>query len=132
MTVPGFVVVESTASFLPTVARLDQALTEHAIEPMARIDHGGLAERVGLSFGPMLLLLFGDPRAGTPLMQMAPGIGIDLPLKLLVWEEEGKVRIGYNDPAWLARRHGLESALPVLAAMHRLLHALAAAAAGGA
>ena len=132
MTVPGFVVVESTAPFLPTVERLDLALTKHAIEPMARIDHGGLAEGVGLPLGPMLLLLFGDPRAGTPLMQMAPGIGIDLPLKLLVWEEEGKVRIGYNDPAWLARRHGLESALPVLAAMHRLLHALAAAAAGGA
>ena len=132
MTVPGFVVVESTASFLPTVARLDLALTAHAIEPMARIDHGGLAERAGLSLGPMLLLLFGDPRAGTPLMQMAPGIGIDLPLKLLVWEEEGKVWIGYNDPAWIARRHGLVPGLPALAAMHRLLHALAAAAAGSA
>jgi uncharacterized protein (DUF302 family) len=132
MTVPGFVVVESTASFLPTVARLELALTEHAIEPMARIDHGGLAERVGLPLGPMLLLLFGDPCAGTPLMQMAPGVGIDLPLKLLVWEEDGKVRIAYNDPAWIARRHELDSALPVLAAMRRLLHALAAAAAGGA
>jgi len=132
MTVPGFVVVESTASFLPTVARLDLALTAHAIEPMARIDHGGLAERVGLCLGPMLLLLFGDPRAGTPLMQMAPGIGIDLPLKLLVWEEEGKARIGYNDPTWIAGRHGLDPALPALAAMHRLLHALAAVASGGA
>jgi uncharacterized protein (DUF302 family) len=65
-------------------------------------------------------------------MQMAPGIGIDLPLKLLVWEEEEMARIAYNDPTWIARRHGLDSALPALAAMHRLLHGLAAAASGGA
>jgi uncharacterized protein (DUF302 family) len=74
----------------------------------ARIDHAAGAAEVGLSLRPTELLVFGSPKGGTPLMQSAQTIGIDLPLKALVWQDaSGKTWLSYNDPSWLAKRHGL-------------------------
>ena len=87
----------------------------------ARIDHAAGAEAAGLSLRPTLLLIFGSAKAGTPLMQAAQTIGIDLPLKFLVWQDEaGTTQISYNQPAWLAGRHGIQ--IPkIIAAMEDLL-----------
>lgn len=130
MSVAGLIVRDSDARYERTRRRLDAALAERCIKPMARIDHGRLAEAAGLTLGRMLLLIFGNPAAGTQLMQAAPSIGIDLPLKLLMWEAEGVTHIAYDDPTWLAKRHGIAETLPVLDAMRALLEDLVGAAAG--
>jgi len=94
------------------VARIQQILTAKGITLFALVDHSGEAQKVGLSMRPTKLLIFGSPRAGTPLMIATPSIAIDLPLKLLVWEDgDGKVWLSYNDPAWLQARHQLPADL---------------------
>lgn len=110
-----------------TIDRLEAALREKAVMLFARIDHAAGAAAVGLSLRPMVMLIFGNPQAGTPLMQAKPTIGIDLPLKILAWEDaDGKVWLTYNDPAWIARRHGLTAgAAPPIQAMATLLAQLA-------
>ena len=76
---------------------------------LARIDHAAAAANVGMALRPTEVLIFGNPLAGTPLMQAAQTIGIDLPLKALVWQDDaGKTWLAYNDPTWLARRHGAD------------------------
>ena len=91
-----------------TMDRLAEAVTARGLSVLARIDHAEAAAKVGLALRPTAVLIFGNPRGGTPLMQAAQTMGIDLPLKALVWQdEEGKSWIGYNDPTWLAARHGL-------------------------
>jgi len=91
-----------------TMKRLESLLAERGIQVFARVDHSGEAERVGLSLRPTKLLLFGSPKGGTPLMQAAPTVAIDLPLKALFWEDaEGKSWLTYNDPAYLQQRHGV-------------------------
>jgi uncharacterized protein (DUF302 family) len=88
--------------------RLVATLTGRGISILARIDHAAAAAKVGMHLRPTEVLIFGNPRAGTPLMQATQTIGIDLPLKALVWQDnEGKTWLAYNDPAWLAKRHGL-------------------------
>ena len=78
----------------------------------ARIDHSGEASKLGLTMRPTKLLIFGSPKAGTPLMQAAPTIAIDLPLKALFWQDaEGKVWLTYNDPAYLQQRHNVQPEL---------------------
>jgi uncharacterized protein (DUF302 family) len=91
-----------------TIDRLEAMLKNKGIAVFARIDHAAAAAAVGMPLRPTELLIFGDPTAGTRLMQAEQTIGIDLPLKALVWEDaNGGVWISYNDPAWLAVRHGL-------------------------
>jgi uncharacterized protein (DUF302 family) len=94
----------------------------------ARVDHAAGAAEAGLPLRPTDLLIFGAARGGTPLMQAAQTIGIDLPLKALVWQdEEGKTFLSYNDPAYLAHRHGLADLVkPVVDAMTGALKAIAA------
>jgi uncharacterized protein (DUF302 family) len=78
----------------------------------ALIDHSGEAAQVGMKMPPTKLLIFGNPKAGTPLMQASPSSAIDLPLKILIWEDtEGKVWVSYNSPAYLRDRHGLPEEL---------------------
>ncbi len=78
----------------------------------ATVDHSGEAAKAGLSLRPTKLLIFGSPKQGTPLMQEAPTVAIDLPLKALVWEDAaGKVWLTYNDPAYLQNRHGVPASL---------------------
>ena len=92
-----------------TMDRLAAAVAGHGMTIVARIDHAAAAAKVGMELRPTEVLIFGNARAGTPLMQSAPTIGIDLPLKALVWQDEkGKTWLAYNDPKWLAKRHGAE------------------------
>ncbi|MBV8402487.1 MAG: DUF302 domain-containing protein [Acetobacteraceae bacterium] len=98
--------------------RLAAEVTAKGITIFARVDHAAGAASVGMPLRPTELLVFGNARAGTPLMQVDQAVGIDLPLKALVYQDaEGKVWLSYNDPGWLARRHGLGSAASNVAAM---------------
>jgi uncharacterized protein (DUF302 family) len=82
------------------------------VKVFALVDHSGEAEKAGMAMRPTKLLIFGNPRAGTPLMIAAPSLAIDLPLKILVWEDgDSKVWISYNNPAYLQARHGLPAEL---------------------
>jgi len=108
----GIVTLHSHHSLAETVGKLEEMLRIKGIKLFALIDHDGEAERAGLHMHPAKLLIFGSPKAGTPLMVAAPTIAIDLPLKILVWEDaEGRVQISYNDPAYLQARHGLPAEL---------------------
>ena len=90
-----------------TMDRLEAEVRGKGITVFARIDHAAAAAEAGLALRPTELLIFGNPRAGTPLMQSTQTIGIDLPLKALVWQDaSGKTWLSYNGPSWLARRHG--------------------------
>jgi len=104
----GIVTIPSNHTVDQTVENLQALLQSKGITLFALIDHSGEAEKVGLKMPPTKLLIFGNPKGGTPLMQAAPSIAIDLPLKILVWEDaDGKVWLSYNSPEYLARRHGL-------------------------
>lgn len=106
----GLITLRSAHDFSATLGRLSAILEAKAITIFTRVDHAAGAASVGLALRPMTLLIFGNPLAGTPLMQDAPTAGIDLPLKMLVWQDAGDtVNLSYNDPSWIASRHGLES-----------------------
>jgi uncharacterized protein (DUF302 family) len=108
----GIVSKPSHYSVDETVERLKQRLQAGGVKLFIIIDHSGEAQSAGLKMRPTKLLIFGNPKAGTPLMQAAPTTAIDLPLKLLVWEDaESKVWITYNSPAWLQQRHGFPEAM---------------------
>src|SRR5262249_1930397 len=95
-----------------TVQKIASLLQASGTKLFSLIDHSGEAQGVGLQMRPTKLMIFGNPKAGTPLMVSSPTIALDLPLKLLVWEDEkGKVRISYNDPSFLQARHNLRSDL---------------------
>jgi uncharacterized protein (DUF302 family) len=103
----GIVDVPSNHSVDETVQRLKSILQTKGITLFAVIDHSGEAEKVGMKMRPTKLLIFGSPKGGTPLMLAAPSTAIDLPLKILVWEDaEGKVWLSYNSPEYLQQRHG--------------------------
>jgi len=108
--VAGLVVVDSASSMAETEQRLVQAIEAAGLKVAARIDHEANAKRVDQALPPTVLLLFGNPKTGTPLIQQRRTMGIDLPLKILIWEGEGHVKLAYNDPFYLARRHGVENA----------------------
>lgn len=102
-----------------TVERLKGILEAKGVTLFALVDHSGEAEKAGMKMPPTKLLIFGSPRAGTPVMLAAPSIAIDLPLKILVWEDTaGKAWISYNNPAYLEERHGVP---------HELLNSIAVA-----
>lgn len=91
-----------------TLARLEAAVARHGMAIFARIDHGAAAEEAGLELGPTVVVLFGNPRAGTPTMRVTRTLAIDLPLKVLIWQDDNDATwLAYNDPAWLFRRHGI-------------------------
>jgi uncharacterized protein (DUF302 family) len=104
----GIVNLPTHSSVDETIAHLQSMLQEKGVQIFAIIDHSGEAKRAGLEMRPTKLLIFGNPKAGTPLMLAAPSIAIDLPLKLLVWEDAGgQVWICYNTPEYLQKRHSL-------------------------
>ena len=108
----GLVQIPSRYSVEETLQRLESALATRGLEIFARVDHSGEAEKVGMKMQPTKLLIFGSPKAGTPLMVAAPTLAIDLPLKALVWEDEaGKVWLTYNSPDYLRERHDVPSEL---------------------
>ena len=102
----GLISLASRHSVEETMQRLELLLNQRGIKIFACVDHSGEAEKVGLQMRPTKLLIFGNPRGGTPLMQAAPTVAIDLPLKALIWEDaNGQVWLTYNDPAYLQSRH---------------------------
>ena len=104
----GIVDKPSNHSVDQTVDKLKHILESKGVTLFALIDHSGEAERVGMKMRPTKLLIFGSPKAGTPLMLAAPSIAIDLPLKILVWEDShGKAWVSYTSPEYLKERHGL-------------------------
>jgi uncharacterized protein (DUF302 family) len=108
----GVVLIPSQHSVSATLERLEAILKQHGIMVFARIDFGGDAARAGLAMRPEQLLIFGNPKAGTPLMSAVPTAGIDLPLKALVFEDgDQKTWIAYNDPVYIVRRHALAAGL---------------------
>jgi len=118
----GIVTVPSHPSVDQTVAKIEGILQAQGVKLFALVDHGGEAKMVGVQMRPTKLLIFGNPKAGTPLMIASPIIAIDLPFKALVWEEsDAKVWISYNAPAYLQARHGLPQQLvPTLAVIETL------------
>lgn len=126
----GLITIESNHTVEDTIDRVAASLAAKGITVFARIDHAAGAASVGMPLRPTELLIFGNPKAGTPLMQSKQSIGIDLPLKMLGWQDQaGKVWLCYNDVGWLARRHGLDAdAVPAIDALARFLADLAAAA----
>lgn len=108
----GVVRIPSSHSVADTVARLEGLLNERGVQIFARIDFSGDAARAGLALRPEQMLIFGNPKAGTPLMQNEPAVGLDLPLKALVFEDAGgSTWIAWNEPQYIVRRHALPAAL---------------------
>ncbi len=106
----GLIQIKSNHDVNATADRLESTLKEKGMNVFARVPHSAGAAKVGLELKPTVLLLFGNPKAGTPLMQESRTVGIDLPQKMLIWEDDaGDVWLTYNDPAYLARRHGLKN-----------------------
>lgn len=107
----GLITLASARGVKDTIDAVAADVTSKGMTIFARVDHAAGAQEVGLPLRPTLLLVFGNAKGGTPLMQADQRIGIDLPLKMLAWEDDaGKTWLSYNDPAWLARRHGLGAA----------------------
>jgi uncharacterized protein (DUF302 family) len=123
------VTLSSEHKVTETVERLKAVLTQKGIELFAHIDHAAAAKKVGLSLRPTQVLIFGNPKAGTPLMQSRQSIGLDLPLRVLVWEDDaGKVWLTYRRVADLARQHGVTGQDETVKALDVGLAALARAA----
>jgi uncharacterized protein (DUF302 family) len=127
MAADGLVTVKSSFGPEETINRFETEVRAKGMTVFARVDHAAGAAAVGLPLRPTDLLIFGNAKGGTPLMQSLQTIGIDLPLKALVWRDaSGATWLSYNDPAWLAHRHGMgEEAKPVLNALAAALNALA-------
>ena len=131
MAADGLITIKSAFGPEETMQRLEAEVRAKGMTVFAHVDHAAGAAAVGLPLRPTDLLIFGNARGGTPLMQSAQAIGIDLPLKALVWQDvAGNTWVSYNDPAWLARRHGLDpGADATTTAMSAMLDAIAKAAA---
>ena len=126
MTLDGMTICLSSHGPKETMERLAAAVSNRGMTILARIDHAAAAASVGMTLRPTEVLIFGNPRAGTPLMQASQTIGIDLPLKVLVWQDDaGKTWLAYNDSTWLARRHGADLGAEIVAAMTDALAAVA-------
>jgi uncharacterized protein (DUF302 family) len=105
--------------------RLEEEIRAQGMKVFARIDHATGAAEAGLELRPTELIIFGNARGGTPLMQASHTAGIDLPLKALVWQDAaGKTWLSYNEPSWIAQRHGVANAEPVVSKMSAALSAM--------
>ena len=128
--IEGLTTIASNFGPKETMDRLETEIRTKEMEVFASIDHAAGATEVGLNLRPTKLIIFGNARGGTPLMQSAQTIGIDLPLKALVWEDAaGKTWISYNEPSWIVQRHGIANAERIVAKMADLLSAISTAAA---
>ena len=124
----GLIAVKSPHSAKDTMDKLEGIVKQRGLNVFARIDHAGGAIKIGKTLRPTELLIFGNPQGGTPLMECAQSAGIDLPLKALVWEDaSAQVWLGYNDPAFLAQRHGAANC-PVVENLRKALSGIADAA----
>ena len=118
----GLISIKSSIDAKTTMDRVEAQAKERGLAVFARIDHAAGAAKIGKMLRPTEVLIFGNPQGGTPLMECAQTVGIDLPLKALVWQDAGgQVWLGYNDPAYLAKRH----AVPDCAAAVNIAKAMA-------
>lgn len=125
----GLVSVKSSHDVVTTANRLESVLKEKGLAILARIDHAAGAASVGQTLKPTLLIIFGNPAMGTPLIERSRTLGIDLPLKALIWEDRaGQVWFSYNAPDYLARRHGITEMSDVILKMQEALSNFAMAA----
>lgn len=123
----GLIELKSPHAAKATMDKLEELVKQRGLSVFARIDHAAGAAKVNKSLRATELLIFGNPQGGTPLMECAQTAGIDLPLKAIVWEDAaGQVWLGYNDPAYLAQRHGA-AACPVVENLRKALGGLAEA-----
>ena len=123
----GIVDKQSNHSVDETVQRLKETIHSRGLTLFALVDHSGEAEKVGMQMPPTKLLIFGNPKAGTPLMLAAPRVAMDLPLKILVWQDQAsKVSVSYNSPAYLQERYGFPQELIKNIAAVEILAAAAA------
>lgn len=126
----GLVSVKSNHSVKETADRLENILQTKGMTLFDRIDHGAGAQKVGKELRPTELIIFGNPKVGTPLMQCGQSIAIDLPQKALIWEDEGgQVWFSYNDPAYLAKRHNTKGCREVIQKIQNVLANFSSAAA---
>ena len=121
----GLVAVKSPHGVKDTVDRLEAAAKARGLNVFLRVDHAAGAKKVGKDLRPTELLVFGNPQGGTPLMECAQSVGIDLPLKALAWQDAaGQVWLGYNDPRYLAGRHDAGECSPVVQNLSKALAGL--------
>ena len=126
MAVQGLTTIKSSRAPRETMNRLETAVAAKGLTVFARIDHAEGASAVGLSLRPTEVLIFGNAKGGTPLMQAVQTVGIDLPLKALVWQDAaGDTWLSWNDPAWLAARHGVSGAEAVAGKLTAVLEDVA-------
>lgn len=130
MAADGLITIASNFGPEETADRLESEITARGLTVFARVDHAGSAAQAGMALRPTELLIFGNAKGGTPLMQSDQAVGIDLPLKALIWEDaDDKTWLAYNDPKWIAQRHGLGAdADRVIESLAAALKALARAA----
>ncbi len=122
----GMIAIKSAHSVKDTITKFETVAKERGLHIFARIDHAAGAQKIGKTLRPTELLIFGNPQGGTPLMECAQTAGIDLPLKALAWQDaSGQVWLGYNDPQFLAARHGAKDCGPVAAGLRNALDGLA-------
>jgi uncharacterized protein (DUF302 family) len=130
--IEGLTSIRSNFGTKETMDRLEAEIRARRLTVFARIDHAGGAALVGLKLAPTELIIFGNARDGTPLMQSVQTVGIDLPLKALVWEDAaGKTWLSYNEPSWIARRHNVRNAEQLVSKMAATLRAISTKAATG-
>jgi uncharacterized protein (DUF302 family) len=123
--VEGLTTIASSHDPKETIDRLETEIRAKGMTVFARIDHAAGAAEVGLTLRPTELIIFGNARGGTPLMQSVQTVGIDLPLKVLVWEDgAGKTWLSYNEPSWITRRHGVADAEQIVSKMAAALGAM--------
>jgi uncharacterized protein (DUF302 family) len=126
----GLTTIESRFAPKETMHRLETEIRAKGMTVFARIDHAAGAAEVGLELRPTSLIIFGNARGGTPLMQSVQTVGIDLPLKVLVWQDAaGTTWLSYNEPGWIAQRHNIADAERVVNSMGTALSAMARTAA---
>ena len=125
----GLISIKSSHDVITTADRFESALAEKGITIFARIDHAAGARQIGEKLQPTLLIIFGSPAIGTPLIQRSRSMGIDLPLKALIWEDRaGQVWFSYTDPEALARRHGITELKETIEGLQMTMNGFAQAA----
>src|SRR5213595_3263201 len=128
----GLTSIRSRLGPKDTMDRLQAEISAKGMKVFARIDHAAGAAEAGLELRPTELIIFGNARGGTPLMQSVQTIGIDLPLKALVWEDAAnKTWLSYNEPAWIAERHGIINSQPIIGNLTAALKAFSTNVANG-
>jgi uncharacterized protein (DUF302 family) len=123
--IEGLTSIQSSFGPKATMDRLDAEIRAKGLNVFARIDHAAGAAEVGLPLPPTDLIIFGNARGGTPLMQSVQTVGIDLPLKILVWRDAANnTWISFNEPSWIAQRHNVTNAQPVVSKLTAVLSAI--------